>query len=269
MNFFAENDYKKLFLRWMSQQPKQGRGLMSALAVHLEVHSTLLSLIFKRDSHLTSEQAVLTAQFMNLNVLETDYFCTLVQLERVAKPQARKYYENKLKQLRSESENLKKSLEAQSDLTEESYATFFSHWMYTWMFLKVATQPGISKSALLKNAVVDTVLQESVLQFLLDKSVLKEKDMKLYLGSRQIYVGRESVFLRNHLMNWRQKATEQIRDHFEIEDLFFSSPVALTKADKKIVSQKIREFLSEFKGVTDPSDSEIICCLNIDWFEVS
>jgi len=267
LNLFSILDYKELFAAWLIRQPKKGRGLLSALADHLGVHSTLLSLIFKGNSHLTSEQAILTAQFMNLNTLETEYFFTLVQQDRVSKPQARKYIENRLQELREQSENLKKSLEARSDLSEASYATFFSHWIYTWTFLQIAIQPGVSRSAFLKTTPVDLQLQESALQFLLDTGVLVEKDLQLHLGSRQIYVGRESVFLRNHLINWRTKSMEHIRDRNQNEDLYFSSPVAVSFEDRKVIAQKIRQFLQEFKSVTDPSESQIVCCLNIDWFQ--
>lgn len=268
MNLYSIDDYKKLFLTWSQRQPKRGRGVLSQLARHLEVHSTLLSLIFKGSSHLTPEQAILTAQFMKLTPLETEYFCMLVQQERVAKASARRYVETRLQELRRESENLRKSLNAQSDLQEADYATFFSHWIYSWMFLQVAVSPGMSKMSLLNLTPVDGQIQEAALQFLLEKGVLLEQDLKLQIGSRQIYVGRESTFLRNHLINWRSKSIEQIRDHNDPEDLYFSSPVAVSHADRKVIAQKIRELLQEFKTVSDPSASEIVCCLNMDWFAV-
>jgi len=52
------------------------------------------------------------------------------------------------------------------------------------------------------------------------------------------------------------------------DELFFSSPMTLSRKDKQKLREKIIEFIKDFMKTIQNSDEEILCCLNIDWFEV-
>lgn len=269
MSIFSFNDYKDFFNWWLKNQPNKGRGILSNLAKKLEVNTTLMSLIFKGNSHLTHEQAIVTAQFLDLTDLQTDYFIQLVNLDRTARKQAREYIEQKLAALRLQAQNLQTRLGATSELETKDYAQFFSHWIYTALFLHVAIHDKIERTQLLSAFDCEKSLLHEALNFLTEKSVLVETNHKFSLGLTQIYIGNQSQFLRNHLANWRQKSLEVVRDQNIKDNVFYSCPIVLSKKDVGVISEKLRVLIEEFNKTAGPSASEEMMCLNIDWFKVN
>jgi sRNA-binding carbon storage regulator CsrA len=47
----------------------------------------------------------------------------------------------------------------------------------------------------------------------------------------------------------------------------FSAPLTISKKDFDIVREEILEFIQNLSKRVDQSDSEIVACLNIDWFK--
>ena len=68
-------------------------------------------------------------------------------------------------------------------------------------------------------------------------------------------------------MNWRQKAIECLEDE-RTAKLHYTAPMTLSKKDAEHVRERIAKFLESLVGVVEPSASEELHCLNIDWFEV-
>lgn len=266
MSIFDFDSYKDFFNSWVKLQPNRGRGLLSQLAKTLQVNTTLMSLIFKGSSHLTQEQAIVTAQFMNLLPLQSDYFIQLVNLERTARPQARQYIQQKLFEIKQQAENLQSRLNAKSELEASDYAQFFSHWIYTALFLQVAIHEKIERAQLSTVFNCDKSLVHEAIEFLVQTSVLSETNGLLSMGVTQIYIGQQSQFLRNHLSNWRQRAGEVIQNNNLKENIFYSCPIVLSHTDAQLIAEKIRTLIEDFNKIAGPSKSEKLMCLNVDWF---
>ncbi|HEY1080504.1 MAG TPA: TIGR02147 family protein, partial [Bdellovibrio sp.] len=68
------------------------------------------------------------------------------------------------------------------------------------------------------------------------------------------------------LQNWRIQATSklhQIRD----EDFYYSAPMALSDEVASWIRQELPTFVEKINAKVIPSKSEVVRCLNIDWFE--
>lgn len=50
-------------------------------------------------------------------------------------------------------------------------------------------------------------------------------------------------------------------------DLFFTSPMSLSKEAAEKIRQELPAFIEKISKIVIPSKSEVIRCLNIDWFE--
>lgn len=51
------------------------------------------------------------------------------------------------------------------------------------------------------------------------------------------------------------------------EDIFFTSPMSLSKAASEEVRKLLPTVIQAVMKITGPSPSETAACLNIDWFE--
>ena len=50
-------------------------------------------------------------------------------------------------------------------------------------------------------------------------------------------------------------------------DLFYSSPMSLGRKDAEKIREVLVQAVERAVGIMRPSPSEVVRCLNIDWFE--
>ena len=67
MGIFEYNDYKLFVRNRIREMARAGRGQYQKMALHLRVHPTLVSQIFRGVRDLTPEQASEVAVFLELN----------------------------------------------------------------------------------------------------------------------------------------------------------------------------------------------------------
>ena len=267
MNIFEFDDYKTYFQQKIREFPSSGHGQRLKIAKLMNIHTTMLTQIFKGKSHLTNEQALTLSGYLGLDSVETDYFMNLVQLALANSEECRDYFRDQLKKIKSKSADLKSRFIAKKILDDRDQAQFYSDWVYSAVNLltaiekyqrpnTIAGQLGISQKEVLR-----------ILRFLVSVGLSEEINGQYRIGSAQTFVGKDSPYLARHLNNWRTKAIERIRSVSE-EELMYSNPIVIAEKDFPKIREKIVDFLKEFRGIADPSACEILCCLNIDWIKI-
>src|SRR4051812_29932070 len=120
MKVFEFDDYKKFVLARLRSMPKRGHGQFRRIAQLLNIHTTMVTHIFKGDAQLTIDHALKLGQHWGLDPLEKDYFIMLLQIERAGTSDARNYFVKQLAVLaehaRKISERLKESTNELSEL---------------------------------------------------------------------------------------------------------------------------------------------------------
>jgi hypothetical protein len=105
------------------------------------------------------------------------------------------------------------------------------------------------------------------LEFLLSIGLCIESDGKIKPGLANTHLGADSPLIGVHHQNWRVKGLERMGQVLPSE-LFLTLPATLTEKDVLKLRMMIVEFIEKFIGVIDTSKSEVLYCLNIDWFNV-
>ncbi|MBI1861558.1 MAG: hypothetical protein HYR96_11635 [Deltaproteobacteria bacterium] len=98
ISVFQYTEYKSFVLE--AARLLGGRGQFRKMALHLGVHPTLITLIFRGDRHLTSDQAADLCSYLHLSEIESDYFVTLVELQRAGRPGLRQLLERRKERLK-------------------------------------------------------------------------------------------------------------------------------------------------------------------------
>jgi hypothetical protein len=70
-----------------------------------------------------------------------------------------------------------------------------------------------------------------------------------------------------HHINWRQKAIERVQEKGESQ-LHYSCPMTLSAKDALKLREMVVKFLESVDAVIEPSPSEELHCLNVDWFRI-
>lgn len=267
MSLFEHDSYKHFFRAWLKTQPKQGHGILRKLALHLKVHTTMLTHIFRGDSHLSMEHAVRVAAFLGLDELETDFFMTLVQRDRAGSVECRKYFEGQLAKIREKGQKLKNRIGKKNELAEDSRARFYSDWTYSAAHLLQAIPGFETPRALAEFLRLPPGEMRKILAFLVEAGLSEEQGGKYRMGTASTFLPSDSPFSRQFQRNWRLRVLQQSHDLRE-EELAFTNPVVISHEDFAKVRELLIGLIKDFGRIAEPSPCEALACINIDWVKL-
>lgn len=267
MIVFEYSDYKKCVNDWITEQKSGGHGQLRQMAIHLKINSVVMSQIFRGNRDLSLEQALGVATFIGLTEMERDYFLLLVQKDRAGTHELKKIFEKQLSVLNTAAQSLKNRVKHQK-FTDEDKATFYSQWYYSAVRLGVSIPSWNSISSIATQLNLDRQIVAKIIEFLLKNKLIVESNGRLQMGPQITHIGHDSPFVIRHHSNWRLKslqAMESITD----EDLHYTGPMALSQSAATIIRKQLIELVEKSTKLASNSDSEVLRCLNIDWFKIS
>lgn len=250
-------------------KPKRGRGLIQELANHLRISQPQMSQLFRGIKNMTIENAIAIAHFFHWSPEETDYWIYLVERERASDFTTKKYFENKMDQVKSKALSIKESFGPHHELNDNDKAEFYSSWLYSAIRLFCSIKNGKTRQQILSSfPEVNPNTIDKVLNFLVEKKLLKKQSDLYVLGENKTFVKRGSPFLKSHLTNWRIRAVE-IANNISDEEIMFSAPFSISKKGFAIIRKELQQQIESLsKNLESYGDAEDVICLNIDLYKV-
>jgi uncharacterized protein (TIGR02147 family) len=264
MSLFDYEDYRRYVRDRLKAMPRRGHGQYRQMALLLDIHTTMVTHIFKGDAHLSVEHALKLAEHFAFSSLETDYFVTLVQLARASNVQSRRYFGKILSDLKTRSLNLAERLQVKKVLDERDQAMFYSAWYFSGIRLLVATGDFRSPEAVAESLGLSMKTVARALEFLLSTDLVRLENGRYRVGEAKTYVTRDSPLVSKHHLNWRLKSIEML-ENIPDGDLSFTNSIALSEKDFQKIREEIVKLLETYKEIGDPSPPETVCFLTIDW----
>ncbi len=123
-------------------------------------------------------------------------------------------------------------------------------------------------SALAKRLRLPKTEIESVVNFLLKTGLCKHENGKLTIGPNHMHLEAHSPMIRSHHANWCLRAMERHPFLDQKNELAYSLAVCLSMADAESIRSRLLQFVKDTRKITDPSPSEDLYCMNLDWFRV-
>lgn len=77
----------------------------------------------------------------------------------------------------------------------------------------------------------------------------------------------ESPWIYSRQLQWRQKAIQSMESENK-SSLYYTGPMVLSEKDKVLIKEKLIQTIKEVTDRARKSHSEVLMCLNIDWFDV-
>lgn len=217
----------------------------------------------------STEHAYALAQFIGINDLEKDYFLTLIEYDRAGSVALRKFIESKLIKLRQENEKIKNRVPVYASMSDADQALFYSQWYYSALRLSCGIGEAVTTESLARDFDLPIELVTKVLQFLISRGLVVEKENKtLDRGPQNTFLPSDSPLISRHHMNWRMKAIER-HPRIGPDELAFSAPLTLAEADIPNVRKMCLDFIQDVSNKVSQSPAEKLACFNIDWFRVN
>jgi uncharacterized protein (TIGR02147 family) len=267
MTIFEFDNYRKFIETYIKSLPQHGRGEVSRIANHLKIQTSLVSQILNHKKDFTIEQAHSLCQYLGLQEIETDYFLLLIQHERAGTHDLKRYYKDKIKELRKKSLQLSERLKRDQDLSEVEKATLYSGWHYTAINLLTSIPGYHDPDSLARSLNLPREKVIEALKFLVETNLCKSEGGKFYLGPQITHLEKKSPFIARHHHNWRLQSMQRA-EVLTDDELMFTSPLTLSEKDFHHIREEIVELIKRVSSVVRASPEEKLACLNIDWFYV-
>lgn len=266
MKVFEFRDYKEFLKSWLKEHPKGGRGQLKKMSDHLAVSTTLISQVINGEKHFSLETGAEVTEYLGLNYKEAEYFLLLIEHQRAGAFKLKKILENRLEREQQAGSQMQNRLKADRQLSEEEKMQFYSSWMYSATRILSALPKINSAKDMSERLNLPLGLINSVVEFLLEKSLCKIENGKLTYGAFRTHIGKDSPFVVKHHQNWRVRGFQSMELRRD-EDLFFTQPMALSAEAAEKIRLMLPGIIEQIHGISGPSDSEVVRCLGIDWFE--
>ncbi len=266
LTVFDFSSYRGYLQAWIESQGAAGYGVKGRIADALAISSSLVSQILKGDKTLTPDQTSDLCDYLGLNEIEADYLHLLVDLDRAGNSRYQEKLRKKIAGLQKQSQQIGKRVPRNKELTDEQKAIYYSSWLYTGL-RNLTAVPGFHQiNALADHLNLEPAVITRVIRFLIENGLCKEEDGKITYGPASTHVDRESPFVNKHHQNWRFQAIQHM-ERQRNEDIFFTSPMSLSREAYEEIRKLLPTLIQNVMKISGPSPSELVACLNIDWFE--
>lgn len=266
-NLYEYTSYKKFLNDLIRTYPAGGRGQRKALAEFIGCQVAYVTHVLSGERDFNLEQAEAAARYFSLSKGETEFFLTLVQENRAATTELRRYFERLLKELREKNSRLKEKLNFKDVMSNEVKMTYYSSWLYSAVHMAL-TIPGLrTVTALAEKFDVSSSHILEILEFLC-KYGLVYKDNNFYKSkSSLLHLEKDSPLIARHHSNWRLRALTSL-DEVQDSNFHYSSVVSVSKKDAVRVREHMMKALVEMTEIIKPSKEEELVSLCLDMFHI-
>ncbi|HWU44896.1 MAG TPA: TIGR02147 family protein, partial [Bdellovibrio sp.] len=215
---------------------------------------------------LTEEQAVKTAEFLELNRKESYYFLLLVQIERAQSEDLKQLLSQQMKELQAQAKGLKGRVAPDAELSFEQQAIYYSNWIYTATHTLLSL-PGFNTPKLIADKLhLPMSIIQNTLESLKEFGLAEKKQGLWQQGHRSTYLPPDSPFVLSHHQNWRQVSGLAIQQRTE-QDFYFTAPMTISKEDFMKFRGELTGLISKLYKIVEKTKPEEIACINIDFFK--
>jgi len=265
VTIFQFDDYKKYLKDHLRSLPSRGRGEINRIGAALRVHPTLVSQVLRGTKDFSADQALALGEYLGLRPLEAEYLLLLVQRERAGTAALRNFCGEKLSALKKQSLAVGKRLKEHRALSDEERAVFYSSWLYAGIRLYTSVGKGKTLEEISARFVLGRARTRAMLSFLTGAGLCQEEKGLYRLGTQHTHLDAQSPFLARHHASWRLRAIER-SENLSDEELLFTSPFSVSKADFKKIREQIVELIQASSLVIRDSPAEEVACFNVDLF---
>ncbi|MEN0059540.1 MAG: DUF4423 domain-containing protein [Bdellovibrio sp.] len=264
MDIFSYTTYKSFLIDYIRRN--KYKGLITQLASACGCDRTYLSQAMAGKADLLPDHMIKLCEYLKMSELESDYLLNLLLKDRSTTLAARTLFENKLKKIKQQGDELSQKIKNKKDADEisEEYKTFYYS---NWLFPAIHTLTSISDFQMQDAIAKKLNLPESqtllILNSLIDMGlVVKSKNKYLHSG-QSIYLKRDAAQIYSlHL----QSRLESVKRSYEKNDIHFTNIFSVAKSEVDTLRGQIMELIETQRKTVHISGAEVACVFNCDFF---
>jgi len=248
--------------------PEARRGLQAEYARAMGCQAAYLSQVLKGGANLTDDHGLKLAQFLKFSELETDYWLTLLRLERAATPELKKHLEAARDRIAQAAGELKNRSDAETmEIDERTLAAYFGSWLAPTLHVATSSSRLRTAGALAERFCLSEKKVEEVLRFLQQAGFVHKRGPEWHFSGTSVHLPRQSPHHTAHQMHHRQQAMRSL-ELLDERDLHFSSVFTMAPADFERLREKMTDWIASAQKDIHKSGSEEVYAICLDMFRV-
>lgn len=259
-------DYKL----WLADRlNEEGHGIITRLAKAMECQRSYFSQVLTGHVHLTPDQGFKLGQSLLINEHEKKYLSLMVDYARAHNKDYRSHLKQEMENLAHQARRLEKAVGREKQLDEASANYYYSAWYCSALHIATSlegqwTAQDLAQLINLEPTVVISCLNEFVKYDLVEK---KGTFYKFKNGGH--HLPRESPLLPHFHSMWRTKAITHFTEQKQRPGLHITVVQSISKKDFESFQDELRDLIQKFSKMAEPSRSEVVINLNIDYYKVT
>ena len=261
------NDYKRFILATEAAVGHFQRGFRTRAAESMGCQSAFVSQVLNGKAHLSLEQALRLATFLQLDRAERRYFVTLVEYARAGDDGLKAFFQDHLREQQDARLEIRQHVGAATELSQEAQTVYYGQWYFAAIHI-LCTIPRYQTPDAIADALgLNALVVSEALVFLLQQDLLREAKGKIIPGNTQIHLARSSSNLARHHTNWRLAAVQSL-GHPRKSDVHYSAVSSLSGEDAAAFERRFVALVQEYVEKVRESKEERLYCFNLDFFQL-
>ena len=265
LDLFSFHDYRSYLSAWLVEARSRRTSNLTRLAEQIGVHTSFLAHVLSGEKNLSFEQAAEVCEALEHTALEREFFFSLLQIERAGTAKLKNYWKQKKAEIATEREGVRSRVGSHRELSAEDRAVFYSSWVYVAVFVACDIDGGQTLEQIAERFRLPRARAQDVLEFLCGSGICIRDGARFKMGPAVIYLSNDSPLVVKHHTNWRLRALQKM-DTREATELFYTSPMSISRADAARVRELLAKAIEESLAICKDSKSEEVVNLNIDFF---
>ena len=261
---FEFDRYKDILIKKIESN-RMVRGYQKKLANACGCHTSFISQVVNSHLHLTPDHAANLCHFWGLTELESEYFSSLVDLERSSSKFLQEKIRSRINILKERNKTLSERVVVDIGPEEESAREYYySSWQIMAIHVCCSlpqknTASDISARLKLPIEFVNRTLNE-----LCQRGYLYETDSAYHVTNKDLHLKSDSSLVYNHHRNWRIYTMNKFSEE-NGESIHYSTLFAMSRADSYKLQQMIINFINDSRDIVKFSSEEDLYYLNLDF----
>lgn len=261
-------DYTTYLNHWIKAQPNDGFGLRKKISDHLGVQTSYFSQVLSGKVVLKEDYALLLNDYLRHDYLESDYFLTLVAIDRASSHGLKNYYQNKAQEIRAKIKQVVTGEDQKVKILDEEsqYDEFYSSWIYSAVHALAALE-GITLAALKNQLEISKSSAKKIIHYLSELGLIIKEENQFKHSGKGLHLSKDHKWVQRHHINWKIKTLE-ILQQGQPEDLHYTSVANFSAHEAEIIKDLMRSMIRDVRAHISKAKDENIYCYSLDFFPV-
>ena len=262
---FTFSDYRAYVKARIAKDP--ARGYQRRLATAAGCNPSYLSQVLNSHVQLTPDHAARLAAYWRFDDEETDYFLTLVELDRCASTELRRHLTRRITAAQRSRQRVTQRVENKAEISLERQVGYFAQPMTAAIHLATRIADLRRPIAIAERLGIPEDFVLSTLETLKSLGLVQGGPQQWQAVDVNLHVPDTSPLTNANHANWRQEAIQRLH-HGNRDGTHYTALYTLGREEFAQIREELLELIERSRRMVLSAKDETLSCFQCDFWEL-